>query len=205
MSVIYYGIIMESFDIENFKSGYIAIQPTYGFDFYHHHCISFSKKIGGFGMNLSPLGEPLVVPIRGFQLTEKGYEFHCNGERYSGEDNSLLESKLTKNLIQIVNAFTFTEKSKTNISIEYTSDFLVALRMSTYLPSEEPQFFKLIRAENGNLYSGQFPLSETEAVFVHNVSIENDKIIVNINTDSEIVYPFFLQPEIQRILKCFFS
>ncbi|ASY30693.1 hypothetical protein KNO30_04790 [Taylorella equigenitalis] len=75
--------------------------------------------------------------------------------------------------------------------------------MSTYLQNQDPRFFKLVRADDEHLYTGRFPLSESEAMPVDNVQIDDDAIIVNKKSVSEIVFHFYLQPEIKELIQIF--
>lgn len=185
---------------EEIYSGSIKFHPDVYFYIHHHEAFGYSKDLNKFALNKTPWSDPIFSEIKFIEKTEDGLILieKNKSKKIKYSDKTKLQKILTLYLLKFIKNFKYEENINQLLSIEYVENFLTKIRISTY-GSLDPKYLSIVRAADGNLYTGEFPLSDDYSIPLTSIGLKGKSIVIN-NEKSPIYFEVNLQDDIAEML-----
>ncbi len=181
-------------------SGSIGFRSDIYFDIHHNEAFGYSKDLGCFALNKTPLVDPSFSKI---EVIERDVNGFCIKKTKTSKilkyfDQTPLQKEITNQLFLFINNFHYGKSGKQYLSIEYVDKFFTSFKVAEY-GSLEPRYLSIARAIDGRVYTGNYPLSDDESIPLLSICMDKNSIVVN-HENNPLVFEVELQEEVVRMI-----
>lgn len=181
-------------------SGSIGFRADIYFDIHHNEAFGYSKDLGCFALNKTPLVDPSFSKIEFIERDVNGFCIKTSktSKILKYFDQTPLQKEITNQLFLLMNNFHYEKSGKQYLSIEYVDKFFTSFKVAEY-GSLEPKYLSIARAIDGRVYTGDYPLSDDEPIPLLSICMDKNSIVVN-HENNPLVFEVELQEEVVRMI-----